>query len=206
MDNIPSCSDKTTDLEKTINSYKQIIEEEPENAQANYYLGIYSAEQGLHEKAIEHFKIAIEKNTLSEDSYINMAKSFLEIDENQLAINCLTKGHKINNDNYEIVYLLGFAYFLQADYDKAVKFFDSTIKLQNDYRNAYYFKAIALMRQNKNSKAIKALNLILNINPNDHSALYQKGLIYLNKKERKKAMILMNKAKEMGNEDAGLFF
>jgi tetratricopeptide (TPR) repeat protein len=132
------------------------------------------------------------------ESYLNVAKSYIEIDENKLAIDALLKAYKIDDTNYDITYHLAFAYFLEAEYDKALKFFDEAIEINPDNRDAYYYKAIVLMRKNKLSKALKCFKLL----PNDHYALYQQGLIYLHKNEKKKAAILLTKAKELGNQDA----
>jgi len=164
--------------------------------------GQQAIENNQIEKAVEFFQLSLENDDTCEDSYLQLAKAYIKLDENQLATETLKIAYKLNNNNIEIAYHLGFTYFLQAKYDKAIKYFDFVIKLQPDHRDAYYYKAISLIRQDKYSKALKCFRVILTQNPNDHFTLYQQSILYLNKKEKKKATILLTKAKELGNPEA----
>ena len=182
--------------------FRQVLDICEDEAKAHFYLGLIAAKQDFHEKAIEQFKLAISHDDLSEDAYLYMAKSFLEIDENLLATESLIKAYKLNSTNFDVNYHLAFAYFLQADYDKAIKYFDLALNLAPNNRDSYYYKAIALIRQDKYAKALKCFRLILDLYPNDHYTLYQKSLIYLNQNEKRKAIILLRKAYELGNPEA----
>jgi tetratricopeptide (TPR) repeat protein len=175
---------------------------EPKNSEINYFLGMIAAKNGFHGKAIEYFQSAIESNELNEDSYLQMAKSFMELDDNEMALETLYRSLRINSTNFEIIYLVGFVYFLQAIYDKAIKYFDTTLKMKPNHRDSYYYKAISLIRQDKYKQALKCFKLILNIYPDDHFALYQQSLIYLHRQETKKAIVILKKARDFGNEEA----
>lgn len=132
------------------------------------------------------------------ESYLDTAKSFIKLDDNQSAIETLLKAYKIDHTNYDVTYHLAFAYFLEAEYDKALKYFDEAIEIEPNNRDAYYYKAITLIRKDMISKALKCFKML----PDDHYALYQQGLIYLHRNEKKKATVLLTKAKELGNQDA----
>jgi len=138
----------------------------------------------------------------TDETYLNMAKSFIEIDENQLAIKTLKKAYKRNNENYDIVYNLAFIYFLETAYEKAVKYFDIALKLNAQSRDCYYYKGISLLRLADYDDASKCFQHILSANPDDHYAIYQLGLVYHAQGDTETAIILLKQALALGNPDA----
>jgi len=173
-----------------------------DSSTASFYLGLIAAGEHAHEKAIEYFNQAIENDSQNELTYLHLAKSFIEIDENKLAISCLKSAYRINNENFDIVHYLALTYFLQSEYEKAIKYFDVASKLNPKSRDSYYYKGISLNRIDQHNEAITNLQHALDIDPNDHYTLYQLAHVYLKLQDLQHATTLFKKAKELGNPDA----
>ena len=193
MDSVPPSQSPTDDGDRQIeiDSYDDLLRE-----------GMIYAEQGFYLKAIELFQFAIENGEADAMLYLHIARCYLEMDDNDEAKTFLKKAYKVDNQCYDVVYLLGFVYFLEAIYEKAIKYFDQAIEIQSESRDAYYYKAIALMRDAEIEDAVQCFDFILTKYPTDHFVLYQKGLLCLQSNDKEQAMTLFKQAKDLGNQDA----
>ncbi len=82
----------------------------------------------------------------------------------------LTAKLRENPQNTETWLELGKLYFLNSQFDKAVKCYQKLI--ENDPRNAsaYYNMAVALLAQQRTEEAKEAFQKVLEIDPNNKSA------------------------------------
>lgn len=138
------------DYEESLHYYNR-LKTQKDYFRAYMGIGRQLAELGRYEEAFENFDIAMEKiNGSSED------------DE--------TKWKWISWVYTEI----GWAYYLQGDYDRAIENYEEGIGYCYDYSNNWNSKAIALECQGKYVEALKFYDIALSINPGDEIILENK--------------------------------
>ena len=128
--------------EQAVESFKQAIKQDPNNAEAHLRLGMsYAAldkkteSEDEYKKAIELFKKRIQVDSKDGDAffYLGEAHSFLHQDEE--AARSYRQATKLKPENEEAFYQLGMAETRLAHYPEATAAFQKALELDpNDYR------------------------------------------------------------------------
>jgi tetratricopeptide (TPR) repeat protein len=71
----------------------------------------------------------------------------------------------------------GRGWFEQADYDRAIRDFDTAIRLDAEYPEAYNNRALAYSGKNQPDLALQDFDRAVQIDPNYAIALYNRGLL-----------------------------
>jgi tetratricopeptide (TPR) repeat protein len=84
---------------KGITILKEIVEENPNNAEAHWYLGHFSIESGQYDKAVMRFNkvVEIDDKTYS-DAYFYLGKTYATLDSIDLAIESFKKYKSLVED------------------------------------------------------------------------------------------------------------
>lgn len=103
-----------------------------------YNLGVYEAKEGNHEKAIEYFSKAIEKNPKDNNAYFNRAYSQQLLGgKEKKVIADYSKSLKLNPNDNEAYMNRGIVFMEIGEIDNAISDFKKSIKLVSDYASAY---------------------------------------------------------------------
>jgi outer membrane protein len=70
---------------------REILEENPDNEEAHYYLGLFSIQSGQYEKAIERFTKVLEINSSNIDALYQLGFAFLQTGQRENALNFFEK-------------------------------------------------------------------------------------------------------------------
>lgn len=138
----------------------EIADKQAYNAEVTYYLLDISFKAGRFERCIEVGKKLLEKKDQKEKSDINkiIGESYFNLKKYADAIPYLLeykgKRRKWNNTDY---YQLGYAYYQQKDYVKAIANFNKIIDQPNAVsQNAYYHLAECYINLDKKPEALNA--------------------------------------------------
>ncbi|MCP4049644.1 MAG: tetratricopeptide repeat protein [bacterium] len=95
-------------------------------------LGVILEQEGNVEMAINHFRYSIERGQY-ELAYINLCRILLRQNKHTEAIDIMEKGAMIHPRNPKILYLLGFSYYINKDFESALKTFKLLDRIHPDY-------------------------------------------------------------------------
>jgi len=129
--------------EQAVDTFKQAIQNDPENAEAHLRLGMsYAAldqkdeAEGEYKKSVELFKKKNSGDSKDASSYFYLAEahSFLHQDED--AVRAYRQATKLNPDDEEAWYRLGMALTRLAQYPEASSAFQKALDLDPNYSRA----------------------------------------------------------------------
>jgi tetratricopeptide (TPR) repeat protein len=107
-------------LDEAIEEFKEVLEIDPDDAEAHYNLGNAYVDKEMFEEAISAYKKAIELNPEFIDAYLNLGMVYLNKDLTDDAISLYKQALKLNPNDPFLYYHLGEAYAYKERYDKAV--------------------------------------------------------------------------------------
>lgn len=78
---------------------REIVEQEPDNADAHWHLGLFSIQSGQHEKALERFKKVRDLDEKGyPDVWFYLGRTYATLDSTEQAIACFTKYKTLSTD------------------------------------------------------------------------------------------------------------
>ena len=148
------------DYEQANQYFDQVSEEEKYKEKLSYYQADLNFKLGNFEKAIELAKEQLPTSDANEVSELNkiIGESYFNLEKYTDAIPYLTqykgKKGKWNNTDY---YQLGYAYYKQGDYEKAIGEFNKIVDGNNSVaQNAYYHLGESYVNLDKKQEALNA--------------------------------------------------
>ena len=148
------------DYEQANQYFDQVSEEEKYKEKLSYYQADLNFKLGNFEKAIELAKEQLPTSDANEVSELNkiIGESYFNLEKYSDAIPYLTqykgKKGKWNNTDY---YQLGYAYYKQGDYEKAIGEFNKIVDGNNSVaQNAYYHLGESYVNLDKKQEALNA--------------------------------------------------
>jgi hypothetical protein len=84
----------------------------------------------------------------------------------------------------------------------AIKYYRKAVELDPKRDEAYYGLGVAFGQEEQYSESLDALNTAIRINPEKATYYYARGRVYLLAGQKEASLIDMEKAAEMGNQDA----
>lgn len=199
MDKGKSALDKGKDKEAA-KHFKKVIELNPKNAEAYYYLGdTYDLD---NKERIANYQKAININPNFAGPYYRLGFYYgLWKNDTDLGIEYYKKGMSIDTRWTKIYYHLGLLYKAKGDNEKAIENFKAEISRdKNDY-DSYAKLAEVYLNLKMVDEAIEVLNTLLSMQPNYENAHYLLGLAYI-PKDKNKAIENLKIAANLGNAEA----
>jgi len=128
FENKHSLNKDFTFIDKAIEMYSRIIEQEPENFDVYLSISICYAKKGEWENSVDYCKRAIQINPESYDANNQMGLVYYCCNELKEAIKHYETALGLKPDDYKIYSNLGYAYEKIGDFNKAVKIFSQLVK------------------------------------------------------------------------------
>ena len=145
--------------------YWQILELNPNQAEAYYNLGIAIAHRGDLDEAVACWQQAIQLRSDFAEAYQNQGAVLQKQDKFTEAIPCYLKALEINPGWAETHYNLGLCFSQLDKLDLAIACFRSCINLKPDYTQAYGDWGYALLELGKLEEAITCFQKAIHLNP-----------------------------------------
>lgn len=178
-------------VSEKIKFLKKIIDDDPFNEDAWYYLGMSYREMGLYERSIECLEyiaaIDDEINVLSD-----MSQIFLEANQYSKAIECLKELEKKSELALVDYLTFGYSYKELADFHKAKFYFKEALSFDEYNDEVYYELSLLFYEESKFEAAFPLINKALEKNEDIPHYLELKAdiLLGLEKLEEASALYL----------------
>lgn len=111
-------------------------EKELHAAKGHYIKGLFYANTGNDKEAIKSFDSSIISNFTFTDAYIEKAISLYHNEEINKAIDALSKAMDLDSKNPDVYYWLGLCYEQKKETEKALAFYQETLRLAPDHEGA----------------------------------------------------------------------
>jgi tetratricopeptide (TPR) repeat protein len=209
--------------EKEMASLKEQSQQNTENYENFFNLGIQFKSEGKDELAIENFTKAIELNPNDANAYIERARAYKYNDFNK-ALNDYTKAIELNPNEADFYikradayHYSGYDLYYYDDYDtlcksdifyKALNDYTKAIELNPNCYNAYYARAMFHQQLDYSSvicdeqalNAIPDYTKVIELAPDENYAYYNRAQCYQFLKEYNKAIADYSKCLELDDK------
>ncbi len=151
---------KTGDYSSAINTFASILESQPKNPTANYYLGFAYHAQGDAQQASKFYSIAVKEKPALIQGWLNLANTYMlqeKLDDAEMAFR---KAVKLNGNSTQALHGLGMALGAQDKDKEAAEYFLKAYKLDansEDIRNNLF---TALIKSENYSRVLELLEKI----------------------------------------------
>lgn len=132
--------------------FKNALAQDPELNEARFNLGLCLAAEDQHEKAIEHFEMAL-ANSDDNETRLELANSLIALGKHKLAIMELLKVVRADKNHDQAWFSLGQSYTEQGFLEEAEKSFSRAILINARHIEAVLSLASLLSRLNRGKEA-----------------------------------------------------
>ena len=177
------CQERQKLYPKASDTYQEVIDIQPDNANAYAGKGRCAARMGKDSEAVNLFKKSLELNPDDAKNYFFIAQSYEKINMKPDAeINYALAAEK-DPAYYKAYYQLGVVRYSMKKYTPAVEALKSAVELKKNYYQAFTLMAQIYNTVGNYSAAIDAAESAINIKANYAQAHFEKG-VALEKSER----------------------
>jgi tetratricopeptide (TPR) repeat protein len=164
---------------------RQAVKANPKDAQAAYYLGLSMLMQDKHSEALA-ILLKVQPSPAKAgqgsvpDEYqirIALARTYLELKQNEDALKCLDAANQINADAIDVHIYRGAYYLNKENYAQAIKELEKAMKLDDKNAYAHYYAGYAYLRSGNPSKSVEAFKSFLQMAPAAPEAAKVKALV-----------------------------
>ena len=164
-------------LQEARRLYEQILEGDPDHADALHLLGVMAHQEGNGAQAESLIRRAIRCNPKSPIYFDNLGAVYQE--ENRLgeAITCYQKALAVRPDYAPAFFNMGNAHKKQGNTREAIACFQAAVALAPDFAQAYNNMGNALQAEGRAREAIDCYRRALDLEPNHFRAMNNMGAI-----------------------------
>ena len=145
--------------------YRQVIELNPNDAQAYYNLGTALGSLEKWEEAISCLQKVVELKPDFVEAYHNLGYICQKLEQYENAIAYYSKVIEIKQDDEQTYYWLGVCFVEKEQFNQAIACFQKVTELQPDYVDAYCYWGDALLKLGKIDEVIACLRKVIQIKP-----------------------------------------
>jgi len=173
--------------------YRQVIEEDPNNASALNLYGILLYQHNRFNEAVEYARKAVEINP---NSYFctNLGNIYKETGKMDLAIDLYNQALEYEPDNAKVYFNLGYSYKIKNELNTAIEYYKRSVELDPSNQAAYANLGNIYAIQKKLNEAVECYKKAIELNPEDASMYNSLGNTYFDLKEIDKAIECYKKA------------
>jgi tetratricopeptide (TPR) repeat protein len=163
---------KRQDYEAAISLHDRILENQPENALAQYHLGYIYGQTEDHLKEVSYYENALSLGFRSGQFFYNLGMAYGELNEIEKSVNAFKKALEIDPDSADYHFGLAMAYDKSGIADKsAEKEFLKAIKIDSKFVDARLYLSMLYADWGELHKAAEQLRKILEIDPGNVQVL-----------------------------------
>lgn len=176
--------------------YMEILNQNPDHANALYLLGMIAYQCNDFDKAVEYLNKAATVFP-SADIYKLLGDIYYDLKEFPLSVQNYQKALDLKPDFALVYYNLGIILTQNKDIDGAILCYQKAIEYQSDYAEAYFNIADCLRQVKETDIAIACYQKVMELQPDNADAYLNLGNIYKNENKYDDAICCYEKAIEL---------
>ena len=158
--------------------YQQVLQWQPNNADAWHLLGLIASQQAQYQTAIERIERAMRLNSTNPIFYNNLGNIYQRQGNLQGAIELYQKAIQLQPNYADAYNNLGNTYQEQGQWTKAIDCYQQAIQLQPHLANVYGNLGVAYQKQGQWTEAIDCYHQAIQLQPNHAVAYKNLGGVY----------------------------
>ncbi|MFH2047699.1 MAG: tetratricopeptide repeat protein [Pseudomonadota bacterium] len=179
---------------KGIESFSEVLKTDPENALANYFLGIEKYKIKQFEEAISHLEIAANKDPNLESVYTFLGLCYTGIKKHEKAIDYYEMSLKNKPDSHETHYNLALALESLGQMQNAILHFKKSVEIKPSFFQGHYSLGVIYGKSNLLDSSVRSFETAIALQPDNADAVNNLGYTYFLKKMPAEAIIQYKKA------------
>jgi predicted O-linked N-acetylglucosamine transferase (SPINDLY family) len=176
---------------------RQLLQVDPNHADAIHLLGLIAHQVGQHAIAIEYFGRAIALKGNVAAFHNNLGEAYRVLRQIPEAIACYRRALELRPDYAEAHNNMGVALKDQGNLDDAVAAYRRALELKPDYVEAYNNLGVALKSQEKLDEAVACYRRALELKPDFAQAHNNLGIALKNQRKLDEAVASYHRALEL---------
>ena len=184
--------------------FKEVLKQDPFNAEASYKCGLIQTELENESEAIFYYEKAISIDPNFSPAYTNLGLVYSKKENYQKALEYFDKVIKLTPKDPVALNYYGNTLLYMEKYDEAINYYIEAINIDHNYIYPIYNWGLALEKKGDKETAILKYKDVLNINPEYLPALKNLALIYASTKKSEQAIEVFSsitKVKNASNYD-----
>jgi len=165
-------------LESAIKISRQILEKDPTNDKAYYFVSVDEIKKKNYELALEALQHAIEYNDINYLYYYDYGKIFFVRKDFVTAANQFKRSIELNDKFHPSWYNLGLTYIKLGLLEPALDSFKNSVEIKPDYEKGWLETARTYNRLKDSENAINAYKKVIEINGRNLQPVMELGSLY----------------------------
>ena len=161
--------------ELSFKTLDQILQLDPQNAEAYFMMGLNFREVGDVERAINSFQTAVENDPDLKEAWVLLGDLFASTD-NPIAERYYDNAIQLDSTNIDFIHSKANYLHTKGDLEGAVAMYKKVILLQPQYADAFYNIGLVRMEQEQYQEAYDQFNIAVQLAPTYFMAYYYRGL------------------------------
>lgn len=169
---------RSGNLEKAEEIYINVLQIEPENADALNLLGYIACQRGQHKKSIQLIKRAIHLDSMAPSYYNNLGLAYKESGNLDEAISSYKKALQLKPDLSEAFHNMGIVFHEQKNYDEAIFCYGKAVDINPRLSESFFNSGNILKDKGETKKALSYYKKAVTIKEDYAEAYNNMGSIY----------------------------
>ena len=166
------------DINGAIEEFKLAVLLDPSNVNVHNSLGVCYGVLGSYEKAIEHFKEALELDAAEVMALYNAGLVNILRNDKDEALEWLLKADGTGDDIFEVAFHAGKLFFDKGKFKEGRHFLEKAVQLRPKSGTAYRYLGECYMAVHMINEALSAYKKAIQNNPNDAASLSAIGYLF----------------------------
>ncbi|MFN3361156.1 MAG: tetratricopeptide repeat protein [Pseudanabaenaceae cyanobacterium] len=181
--------------------YRQVLAQDPQQADAWHLLGVLALQVGDYTKAVELIQQAINLQNQNPNFYNSLGEAFRHQGQGELAIKSYRAALALKPDYGEVWMNLGLVYQALQRQTEAIDAYTNALQYQPNLGRALNNLGVLYRQQGEYEQAIAVLERAIQLHPNYSNAYDNLGLVYQSKGDYDRAISYHQQAIRLDNKD-----
>jgi tetratricopeptide (TPR) repeat protein len=156
---------------------RPIVSAQPDNAKANYLLGVALIEQNKIDEAGQEFSKAAALSYAPDQVKVGLGRVYLQRQQNDQALAALNEAVAANPDNVDAYLYRGIAHANRSEFKESVQDLEKVIQMQPDNAKAHYYAGLAYNGLKRPDNMVEHFQMFLKLAPDAPEAARVRSLL-----------------------------
>jgi protein O-GlcNAc transferase len=194
------------DLKQAESVCREIVENEPDNADALHFLGVVSYQSGNYDAAMKYLSEALRHIPANAYVHYNLGNVYKDKREFDKAASCYQKALQLNPNLFEAYHNLGMVFQARNQLDEATVCYQKAVGLNPNLADAYYNLGTISQDRGLLDEAIAFYRKTVQLEPKLADAWFNMGNVFLDKRQFDEAASCFQKVMQLKPTLAGPYY